>query len=82
MALYTYAEKRILGSLYVMSGRELLRRRTAQPPILNIGALSVVSGTFIPIVIKQYVKLKGTEDLHQANCKEQTNSDLPLCLHL
>ena len=65
-----------------MSGRELLRRRTIQPMILNVGALFVVSGTFIPIVIKQRVKLKGKEDLHQANCKEQTNSDLPFCLHL
>ena len=53
-----------------MSGVELSRRRTTQPMILNIGALFVVSGSFIPIVIKQHVKLKGKEDLHQANCKQ------------
>ena len=65
-----------------MSGLGLSRRRTTQPIMLNTGALFIVSGTFILSGIKQHVKLKGKEDLHQANCKEQTNPDLPLCLHL
>ena len=69
-----------------MSALELTRNRTTWPMILNTGALGDVSRALMRTRRQRghesYVRVKGRSDLHQADCKEQTNCDLSLYFHL